>query len=102
MALETLKKGYKIGLNQLKLRASQVEKELVPLVKAGKITAKDAKTFVNEATVVAKKAGVKAKVVINKEAKRLVTKMGYVSKDEVAALKKRVAELERQVRKKKK
>ncbi len=102
MVLHHLRKGLKIGAESARLSAKMVEKELRPLIKAGQLTAKDAKKFALEAVALGKKSKVKAAAVAKAEAKKLVRKMGYVSKSEVDSLKKRVVALEKKHKPKRK
>lgn len=101
MVLHHLRKGLKIGVESMHLSAKLVMRELKPLVKAGHLSAKDAKRFTSEAIALGKKAKAKAKHLAKAEAARVITKAGYVSKAEVESLKKRVAGLERRLKPKK-
>jgi len=98
MALNHLKKGLKIGIATLRMTGKQVRKELQPLIKAGQITVEDARAFIKEAEAVGRKTEAKAVIAAKAEGKRLVSKMGYMSKEEGNALKRRIRELEKKLK----
>lgn len=101
MVLHHLRKGLKIGAESMRMSAKMVMRELRPLVKAGHITSKDAKRFASEAVALGKRARARAVMLARAEAKRIITKAGYVSKAEVESLKRRVAALEKRLKPKK-
>ena len=82
----------------MRMSAKLVMRELNPLVKAGHITAKDARRFAAEAVALGKKAKARATALARAEAKRIITTAGYVSKAEVDSLKRRVAALEKRLK----
>ncbi len=101
MVLHHLRKGLKIGAESMRLTAKMIEKELRPLIKAHHLTRKDARRFASEAIALGRRAKARAATLAKAETKRLITKMGYVSKPEVDSLKKRVAALEKKLKTKK-
>jgi polyhydroxyalkanoate synthesis regulator phasin len=102
MVLHHLRKGLKIGAESIRMSAKLVMRELNPLIKAGHITAKDARRFAAEAAALGKKAKTKAMALAKTEAGRIITQAGYVSKAEVDSLKKRVAAIENRLKPKRK
>jgi len=101
MVFSHLKKGIKIGIKAAHISAKQLGAELKPLIRAGHLTAKDARAVAGEARKLGAKAKSKALAAGKLEAKRLIGKMGYMSKAEGDSLKRRVAELEKKLRAKK-
>jgi len=101
MAFSHLKKGIKIGMKAAHSTARQLESELRPLIKAGQLTAQDARALAGEARKLGAKAGSKAIAAARLEAKRFASSMGYMSKAEGDALKRRIAELEKKLKAKK-
>jgi polyhydroxyalkanoate synthesis regulator phasin len=98
MVLHHLRKGLKIGAESIRMSVKMVRKELAPLIKAHHLTEKDAKRFTSEAIALGKKAKSRAAALAKAETKRIITKLGYVSKAEVDSLKKRVISLERKLK----
>ena len=84
----------------MRLSAKAVIKELRPLIKAHHLTPKDARRFASEAVALGKRAKAKAAALAKAETKRIITKLGYVSKPEVDSLKRRVATLEKRLKRK--
>jgi polyhydroxyalkanoate synthesis regulator phasin len=98
MALNHLKRGLKIGIATLRMTSTQVHKELQPLIKAGQITVEDAREFVKEAEALGRKTEAKAATAAKSEAKKFISRMGYISKEEAAALRKKIRELEKKLK----
>ncbi len=101
MKISHLKKGIKIGIKAAHKTAKQLNKEFAPLIKAGHLTAKEAKGIAIEAERLGRRAKEKALAAAKSEAKVFLGKMGYMSKAEGEALKRKIAELERKQRAKK-
>lgn len=101
MKLSHLKRGIKIGIRAIDRSAKQLEKEFAPLINAGHLTAKDAKAIATEAERLGRKARSKAVSAAKLEARMLLGKMGYMSKSEGDALKRRISLLEKKLKSKK-
>jgi polyhydroxyalkanoate synthesis regulator phasin len=101
MVFSHLKKGIKIGIKAVHMSARQLEAELRPLIRAGHLTAKDARAVAGEARKLGAKAKSKAIAAGKLEARKLIGKMGYMSKAEGDSLKRRISELEKKLKSKK-
>lgn len=98
--IESLRKGFQIGLKAARLTKKSVKKELKHLVKKNKITEKQAemlaKKFMNEI----KNYKGSFKKLVDAETKKNIRKIGLISKAEAIRMKKKIIALERELRKK--
>jgi polyhydroxyalkanoate synthesis regulator phasin len=102
MVLKHLKKGLNIGIKHMELTSKQIQTELKPLVKAGELTAKDAKAFAVEVEKVGRKNRDRIEQYVLSEAAGLIKKLGYDERRQYDALKKKLAEKEKKAKKSKK
>lgn len=78
MVLKELKKVAKLGLKASGMKKSDLEKHLAPMVKAGKITATEAKSLAEDLISVGKTHHERIHKVIKKQVEKELKAHGYV------------------------
>ena len=99
--LETIKGKLKAGMNAVAMTKEKAEKVLHEYVEKGKISRKDAKEMVSKLAESSKKEYKKASSDVSETYNEVVKKMGLVNKKQVESLEKRIAGLEKELKKKK-
>jgi len=102
MVIEYLRKGLEIGLDAAKIDKKKAKAIVDDMVHAGKLTAEEGRRFLEEVRKEGGKTEENVKKIVKEQMDKRLNDMGYSSKAETEELKRKIRELEKKVKKKKK
>lgn len=98
MVLEYIRKGLEIGMNAAGIDKKKAELFVDELVKAGKLTVEEGKMLLQDIGAAASKSEQNLRKIVVAEIDTHLGKMGYISKKEADSLKRKIRELENQLK----
>jgi len=102
MVLNQFRKVFEKGLDAARINKRAVYEAVDELAKAGHVSSKDAKRLVATVASSAIRAEKKLGQIMKNEVDRQLKRKGYCRREEVLKMKKRISELEKKLKSKKK